>query len=734
MVNTVGIVAAVTTALSMPAGYLFVAYSDLTKALNLKADIKAHRAAKYIYVHTQLWQYQHIRLAELIELPESDERGDSQRIVDAHGNLIVEVGSAPAAPVVTGIAPIVVRGATVGRLEVTTGARPILYETGIVTAFSCLLGFGMFFAVRIFPLRVLDRTLGALEASNEATKTANTQLLTQYARFDAALNNMSHGLLMFDVNDRIVVCNDRYIEMYGLSREIVKVGCSLRDLLQHRRDTGTLSADVDQYHAGVLTQLKQLKIVNSIVKIADGREIAMTSQLMSSGGWVATHEDVTERREADAKIVHMARHDALTDLPNRRSFREQVDQHFARLVGGESFAVLSLDLDQFKSVNDTLGHHVGDILLRQVAERLQDCLRGTDGIARLGGDEFVVLRRIATSPADAAALAAHIIDALSAPYDLDGGQAVIGASVGIAIAPADATDPDQLLKNADMALYRAKAEGRNTYRFFEPEMNARAQARRALELDLRRALPAEEFELHYQPLVLVQTEKITGFEALLRWSHPERGQIPPLEFIGLAEATGLIVPIGEWVLQNACVEAMKWPSHVRIAVNVSAAQFRRGNLAHVVVTALATSGLQPQRLELEITESVLLHESEATLATLHQLRGLGVRIAMDDFGTGYSSLSYLRSFPFDKIKIDQSFVRNLSGDENSMAIIRAVTGLGVSLGITTTAEGVETREQLDYLRREGCQEAQGYLFGRPAPAANIQKLLTDHGSTARAVA
>jgi diguanylate cyclase (GGDEF)-like protein len=455
---------------------------------------------------------------------------------------------------------------------------------------------------------------------------------------------------------------------------------------------------------------------------------------MSNGGWVITHEDITERRKAEAKISHMALHDALTNLPNRIFFHEQMKNRLAHLSRDQKFAVLYLDLDRFKTVNDTLGHHYGDKLLRQVAERMSGCLREGDSIARLGGDEFAILQGSVKQPNDAITLASRLIEIAGAPFDLDGHQVVIGVSIGIAIAPTDATDADQLLKNADMALYRAKADGRGAYRFFEAEMDALMQARRALELDLRKALVNGEFELYYQPLVNLKMEDISGFEALIRWNHPARGLVAPLEFIPMAEETALIVPIGEWVLRQACAEAMKWPDHITIAVNLSPAQFKMRNLAQMVMSALAQSGLAASRLELEITESVLLMDNESTLETLHQLRNLGVRISMDDFGTGYSSLSYLRSFPFDKIKIDRSFIHDLATNADSKAIIRAVTGLGSSLGITTTGEGVETHEELEYLKREGCTEAQGYFFSKPKPAREVLKLLSRHGVIAKAVA
>lgn len=435
--------------------------------------------------------------------------------------------------------------------------------------------------------------------------------------------------------------------------------------------------------------------------------------------------DVTEKRRAETRIAYMAQHDALTGLPNRTLFHERLDAALPRLHGhDEKLAVLYLDLDHFKTVNDTLGHPVGDLLLNAVADRLRMCLRDSDIVARFGGDEFAVLQMGLAGPDEASALADRLVKLMSEPYDIEGQRIVIGASAGIALAPNDGESSDLLLKNADMALYRAKEDGRRIFRFFEPGMDARLRARRAMELDLRNALAAGEFELYYQPLVTLETGAISGFEALLRWRKSTGGMVSPAEFIPLAEEIGLIVPIGEWVLRQACAEAATWPGDLKVAVNLSAVQFKNGNVTQLVFAALANAGLPAARLELEVTESILLEESKTNLATLHKLRALGVSISMDDFGTGYSGMSYLRAFSFDKIKIDRSFVSELGESSDCMAIVRAITKLGSSLGIRTTAEGVETTRQLELVRKEGCTEMQGYLLSRPMPASEIANFLT----------
>jgi diguanylate cyclase (GGDEF)-like protein len=574
-------------------------------------------------------------------------------------------------------------------------------------------------------------TLSVVRSAQRSREKANAGT-DQQLLLDTVLNNMSQGVLMFDPETRMVFCNQRYIEMYDLSSTVVQPGCTLRDLLDHRTAVGTFVGDRDAYIVKVLDDVANGRTAHDIVKSGDGRVFSIVNKPMPGGGWLATHEDITERQRAEERIAHMARHDALTDLPNRALLRERLEYELKRVKRGDCLAVLCLDLDHFKSVNDTLGHPIGDELLKVVSERLRKCTREHDTIARLGGDEFAIIMTAMQQPSDAAALSRRIRDAITKPYDLDGHQIVADISIGISVAPVDATEPDQLLKNADMALYGAKADGRGAYRFFEPEMDARMQQRRELEMDLRKALANGEFQLYYQPLVDLQSNDITGFEALLRWHHPVRGLISPASFIPIAEETGLIIPLGEWVLRRACEETAAWPGDVKVAVNLSPAQLKSRNLVQVVMSALAESGMAATRLQLEITESVLMQNTFATLATLHQLRALGVQIAMDDFGTGYSSLSYLRSFPFDKIKIDRSFVEDLSNGAEPLAIVRAIASLAKSLSMISTAEGVETQQQFEKLQSVGCTEMQGYIFSQARPAEEIVKLFLQRGEKATA--
>jgi diguanylate cyclase (GGDEF)-like protein len=572
------------------------------------------------------------------------------------------------------------------------------------------------------PFTTSPDEIGDFARATEIFRNNAIALATAHLHLDAAVNNMSQGLSMYDAAQNLVLCNNRFVEIYGLPPDLVKLGTSLRQIFEHAASFRVdKSRSVQELYDDYCAKRARTGSRHYQREFGDGRTIAVSQRVMPGGGWVDTHEDISERIKAERQIAHMALYDGLTDLPNRFQFqRSLVDA--LETAAESAFAVLFLDLDGFKNVNDTLGHPDGDELLRQVAARLRWVVdKGL--VSRLGGDEFAILQQDLSAPDAATDLASRIIAALSQPYDLNGHQAIVGASIGIALFPDDGRSADQLLMNADIALYGAKAQGRGTFRYFEPEMDARMKARRSLELDLWKAVEQESFEVYYQPVIGLAANDVRGFEALLRWRHPVRGMVSPADFIPVAEETGLIVRLGEWVLRRACREAATWPAGIRVAVNLSPVQFSSSGLLQAVFSALAASHLDATRLELEITEAVLLQDSPIVLQTLHQLKDYGVRIAMDDFGTGYSSLSYLRSFPFDKIKIDQSFVRGLGSAGDAMPIVRAVTGLGTDLGMTTTAEGVETREQLDLLRAEGCNEVQGYLFSAAVPAADVANLL-----------
>ena len=586
--------------------------------------------------------------------------------------------------------------------------------------------------------------LGLLQAANETNRRGVAELAAAKADVERAqtfmtaiVEAMPSMVFVKRADDhRYVLLNRAGEKMLGRPRAEV-VGRTDADF--HDAELAALYVERDRE---VLQSGEVRVIEEDHVPRKDGgmailrtKKIALRNAEGQAEYLLGVSEDIAERKRAEAQIARLAHYDPLTELPNRVLFQRHLSEALARRARkGDQLAVHFIDLDRFKTVNDTLGHPLGDELLRVAAERLRGCVREGDTVARLGGDEFAVVQTGLSDMTGATRLAERIVEAMSAPFDLQGHQVVIGASVGVAAAPSDGEDADELLKKADMALYRAKADGRGAFHFFERAMDEQLQARRALELDLRRALTAGEFELYYQPLYNLGDERVTGCEALLRWRHPDRGMVSPADFIPLAEEIGLIVPLGEWVLRTACAEAARWPDHVRLAVNLSPAQFRDRGLVRTVVSAIAASGLPAQRLELEITESVLLQDSAANMTMLHDLKALGVRISMDDFGTGYSSLSYLRSFPFDKIKIDQTFVRDILEDSDAMAIIKAVLDLGSSMGIVTTAEGVETLEQLNALRGQGCAEIQGYFISRPAPASEIAQLLGITETSASAAA
>ena len=546
---------------------------------------------------------------------------------------------------------------------------------------------------------------------------------------DAALSNMSQSLCLFDPDERIVLSNPRVGEMFGLAAADFAPGTRFVDLFRLIVSQGGRTeehhdevTDGYDYHRRLITQPGG---GTTLLKVGRDRVFSIAHRSMADGSWVSTFADISDRIRTEGQVAHMALHDALTDLPNRVMFHQRLKEALRRVKRGEACAVLCLDLDRFKTVNDTLGHPVGDKLLMAVAGKLRGLVRETDTVARLGGDEFAIILGNLKKTTDTTDFAGRLIRALSEPHDTGEHLVVTGVSIGIALAPDDGIDPDQLLKCADLALYRAKSGGRGRYCYFEPEMDALLQKRRLLELDLRTALAAHEFELYYQPIVDIDRDDVCGFEALLRWHSPRRGMVSPLDFVPLAEEIGLIVDIGRWVLEKACREATLWPDHIKVAVNVSAAQFKDFVLVDAVQSALALSGLRPSRLEIEITESIMITDSRHACDVLYRLKELGLSISMDDFGTGYSSLGYLRSFPFDKIKIDKSFVQGLGDAADCTAIVQAVMGICSSLGIVATAEGVETEGQMDLLRLRNCHQAQGYLISRPCPASDIPNLLSD---------
>jgi diguanylate cyclase (GGDEF)-like protein len=567
---------------------------------------------------------------------------------------------------------------------------------------------------------------------------APTSLLRQIELRDLALDRIQHGLCVFDGLRHLLLFNRQYAEMYNLDPCQLSSGMSLCDVWDMRYAAGTGPDMPPQQYAAWRDRIRSPdQATDTVVTLRNGRVHAIHYEPTLGGGWVATFEDITDRRQAEARVWHMAHYDALTDLPNRTLFTERLERTLARLHGENRLedygsappveawlvAVLFLDLDNFKDVNDTLGHAAGDALLRLVAGRVSHCLRREDTLARLGGDEFAVLLSEEVERREqVAAVAQRVISAVSAPYVLDGHEARVGTSVGITLCARgdDGVEPALLFRQADIALYQAKAKGRGTYCFFQAGMDAVLHRRNEMEHDLRRALAQGGLEVHFQPVVALAPRRIVGAEALARWKHPEHGMVPPAEFIPLAERAGLIGELGAWVLRAACARAACWGG-LCVAVNLSPEQVRRPGLVELVTMVLAETGLAPSRLELEITEGLLLHETAVTLATLTRLRALGVGIALDDFGTGYSSLSYLRRFPFTKLKVDRGFVAGMAGEAGAAAIVQAVVTLGRSLAMRVSAEGIETEAQLDLLRTMGCDEGQGYLLGRPCLAAEFEQ-------------
>jgi diguanylate cyclase (GGDEF)-like protein len=588
----------------------------------------------------------------------------------------------------------------------------------------------------------LRQAAADLAAANEAVAAANGQLRKQNRRliekedalrtrnvlFNAALNNMSQGLCMFDEALRPLVCNTQFEQLLRV-RDVTEA-----DWMSDEGERPSLRDLAPELAAELEENVRRSRKVEFETECYDGRIIAVAQRPMSGGGWVATFADVTKQRHDQARIAHMARHDGLTNLPNRYAFRERIQEALnACRTDGSMLAVMCVDLDNFKEVNDTFGHPTGDALLCSVAERLAGCVRDTDMVARFGGDEFAILQPHIERYDDAERLASRLLEQLRRPFLLNGELVYTTGSLGVAISPKHGNDPVVLQKNADLALYAAKADGRRTYRFFESEMDEMLANRHVLERDLRQAIANGQLRLHYQPIMHLRSMKATGFEALLRWTHPVHGAVSPSKFIPVAEDAGLITDIGRWVLTQACADAAGWPSQLKVSVNLSAAQFAQADIVQDIRAALSRAGLRPERLIVEITESLLLTESIATLDALHRLKALGVSVAMDDFGTGYSSLSYLRKYPFDRIKIDRNFVNTSDGDR-SPAIIQTIVQLGAALGMTTVAEGVETQEDLGMLLAAGCLEGQGYLFSEAVPRERVFEFIRAEEADASKVA
>ncbi|MBL0087720.1 MAG: EAL domain-containing protein [Ideonella sp.] len=548
----------------------------------------------------------------------------------------------------------------------------------------------------------------------EQLQAQNLALRNELDLLRDALERMPHGMCAFDGQDRLVIANARYRKIWCLPDEVVRPGATFRQIMDATpgRETAASRSRPPPASGSEGTRWREWQL-------DDGRLVEVVVSRRADGSCVALHEDVTEQRQAQERINFLARHDLLTGLPNRGVLREEIERALVGNRRGEPMALLCLDLDRFKPVNDTYGHAAGDALLKQVAQRLRECVREADVVARVGGDEFAVVQRGGVQPAGSSSLAQRIIEVLCRPFELEGHVVHIGTSVGIALAPHDGEDPETLQRNADLALYRAKSDGRGTLSYFEPEMNDRIEARRGLENELRSAINERQFALAYQPRFDLRSGQVVGVEALLRWQHPKRGVVQPGDFISLAEETGLILPMGRWVLEQACRDALSWPGHVTLSVNVSVVQFLHGAVLPDVMHALAATGLPARRLELEITESTMIKDTPTVLAALHALRDKGVRIALDDFGTGFSSLSHLRSYPFDHLKIDRSFVRDAPERPDLCAIIRGVAVLAEGMNMQTTIEGVETAEQLRAVRPLGCGAVQGFLLGRPMPAAAL---------------
>ncbi|MBI4920970.1 MAG: EAL domain-containing protein [Devosia nanyangense] len=581
--------------------------------------------------------------------------------------------------------------------------------------------------------KLLEKARNASGALDEAAldrlvmaelNSARREVALQNRRIATALDSTGHAISIYDRHQKLVYCNDKYLALYRLPKRLGRRGTSFEDILKGRIAANShVGDDLEHYVSERVSLVDDGEPSTEVHTLNSGEIVSITHQPLTDGGWVSTHKDITEFSRLQAELGHRAYHDALTGLPNRHLLQQRIAECLAEAAGLGSFALLLIDLDGFKAINDTLGHGAGDQVLREVAMRLETTTGAAGMVARMGGDEFAVVMEIGATARDAQALALRLAEAGKRPFVIDGQPASIGFSIGVAVAPGDGSTGEQLLKNADLALYAEKHGRRGSYSFFEPSMDKARRDKRQLERDLGLALERGEFELYYQPILNLRTQAFSGFEALLRWHHRIEGSISPARFIPVAEETGLIVPIGEWVLREAIAEASKWPPKLRIAINVSSVQFQRGNVVATIMNALGASGLAPERVEIEITESVFFDNSTANLDALRQLHALGLKIALDDFGTGFSAMSYLLSYPFDKIKIDGSFVRALENAAGAQTIVRAIAEIGHGMGITTTAEGIETAAQLRNVHAAGYNEAQGFLIARPMPASQVRKML-----------
>ncbi|RYE08134.1 MAG: EAL domain-containing protein [Hyphomicrobiales bacterium] len=564
--------------------------------------------------------------------------------------------------------------------------------------------------------------LGRL-VSGELSALKRDQKLAR-VRMQSTIDSTGHAISIYDRDWRLVYCNQQFLDVYRLPKRLGRPGTTFEAILRGRVAGGSfIGDDAELYVAERIEFVERCLATTDVLTLNSGRILSITHQPLADGGWVSTHKDITEFARLQDELAHRAYSDALTGLPNRHMLQERLSECVTQSAGLGSFALLIIDLDGFKSINDTLGHAAGDHVLNEVARRIENVVGHAGMPARMGGDEFAVVMEMGATAHDAHLLALRLIKAAQEPLLVDGQPGRIAFSIGVAVAPGDGDEADQLLKNADLALYAAKKERRGSYRFFEPAMDKAMRDRRQLEQDLALALERGQFELYYQPILNLKKQVISGFEALLRWRHPEEGMISPARFIPVAEETGLIVPIGEWVLREAISEAAQWPQQLRVAINVSSVQFQRGNVVPTIMNALGSAGLPPERVEIEITESVFFENSTANLDALRQLHALGLKIALDDFGTGFSALSYLLSYPFDKIKIDGSFIRAIDDAGGAQTIVRAIAEIGHGMGIVTTAEGIETAAQLRNVHAAGYNEAQGYLIARPMPADKVRQLL-----------